>query len=123
MSAMKRYTHPAMRDVTLQGVMAALADPCRMAIILALLREDRSLACNEVPLDVSKATRSHHFEVLRDAGLIRTCVEGTKCMTSLRGDEMEKQFPGLLALLAAEAGEKKKTAAAPKRRSRAKKTA
>jgi len=103
---MKRYSHPAMRDVTLQEIMAALADPCRMQIVQSLLGEGRALACNEVPLDVSKATRSHHFEVLRDAGLIRTCVEGTKCMTSLRGDELEKYFPGLVALLASGAGAK-----------------
>jgi len=104
MNAMKRYSHPAMRDVTLLEVMAALSDPCRMAIVLALLREGRCLACNEVPLDVSKATRSHHFDVLRDAGLIGTCTEGTKCMTSLRREDLEDRFPGLVELLAREAG-------------------
>lgn len=116
MTAMNRYTHPAMRDVTLRNILGALADPCRMAIVAELLREDRRLACNEVPLEVSKATRSHHFEVLRDAGLIRTCVEGTKCMTSLRKDELEPRFPGLLALLATEAGVgAPKRAAAPRK--------
>jgi DNA-binding transcriptional ArsR family regulator len=51
-------------------------------------------------LDVSKATRSHHFDVLRDAGLISTRTEGTKCMTSLRRAELDKRFPGLLRLIA-----------------------
>lgn len=128
MNAMKRYSHPAMRDVTLRDIMAALSDPCRMRIVAELLEGDRALACNEVPLEVSKATRSHHFEVLRDAGLIRTCVEGTKCMTSLRTEDLDKSFPGLIALLRAEAGSGAKKLppcpdAAPKKRTRAAKPA
>lgn len=83
--------------------MQALSDPCRMAIVLELIRaKGRALACNEVPLEVSKATRSHHFEVLRGAGLIQTQVEGTKCMTSLRKTELDRRFPGLLKLVAAQ---------------------
>jgi DNA-binding transcriptional ArsR family regulator len=105
LSAVKTYSHPALRDVTLPMVMQALSDPCRLAIVRELLRAgDRALACNEVPLEVSKATRSHHFEVLRDAGMISTKVEGTKCMTSLRRTELEKRFPGLLRLIGAQKG-------------------
>lgn len=111
MGATKSYKHPAMREVALRDILAALADPCRMAIVAALLRENRCLACNEVPLEVSKATRSHHFDVLRDAGLIATCTEGTKCKTSLRREELEERFPGLLALLLAESGVKPSAAA------------
>ena len=80
-------------------VMQALSDPCRIAIIRELIIKNRPLACNEVPLDVSKATRSHHFEVLRSAGLISTEVEGTKCMSSLRKRELDEKYPGLLALV------------------------
>jgi DNA-binding transcriptional ArsR family regulator len=98
----KRYTHPAMRDVSLSHVLQALSDPCRIAIVQRLLQSrGRALACNEVDLDVSKATRSHHFEVLRSAGIIFTRVEGTRCMTSLRKTELNKRFPGLLKLVSA----------------------
>ena len=97
---MKSYSHPALRDVPLAAVMHALADPGRVAIVRELLRaKGRALACNEVRLNVSKATRSHHFEVLRAAGLVRTEAEGTKCMTSLRRSELNKRFPGLLKLV------------------------
>jgi DNA-binding transcriptional ArsR family regulator len=65
------------------------------------LAERGELACNEIALDVSKATRSHHFDVLRDAGLIYTRTEGTKCMTSIRETELSKRFPGLLKLVLA----------------------
>lgn len=101
-NTVKAYSHPAMREVTLETVMQALSDPCRVAIVRALLRANgRALACNEVRLDVSKATRSHHFEVLRAAGMIATKVEGTRCLTSLRQTELNRRFPGLLKLVAA----------------------
>ncbi len=101
MIAVKNYSHPAMREIALPAVMQALSDPCRIAIVRELLEaKGRALACNEVRLNISKATRSHHFEVLRTAGIISTKVEGTKCMTSLRQDELNKHFPGLLKLVA-----------------------
>ncbi len=101
---MKTYSHPDLADISLATVMQALSDPGRLAIVQELLRADgRALACNEVPLDISKATRSHHFEVLRDAGLIATKVEGTRCMTSLRTAELNKHFPGLLKLISTRA--------------------
>ena len=97
---MKAYSHPAMRDVPLHAVMQALSDPCRVAIVRELVKANgRALACNEVRLNISKATRSHHFEVLREAGIIFTKTEGTKCMTSLRRTELNERFPGLLKLI------------------------
>jgi DNA-binding transcriptional ArsR family regulator len=96
---MKVYSHPSLDDVSLATVMQALSDPCRIAIVRALLGSDEC-ACNEVPLDVSKATRSHHFDVLRDAGLVHSRVDGTKCKTSLRKVEIATKFPGLLELIA-----------------------
>jgi len=96
----KTYHHPALRDVPLHAIMQALSDPCRIAIVHELLQaRGRALACNEVRLDISKATRSHHFEVLRAAGLIFTEMNGTKCMTSLRHAELNKYFPGLIQLI------------------------
>lgn len=91
-----------MRDVELHVVMQAMSDPCRLAIVRQLLQsKGRALACNEVELDVAKATRSHHFEVLRAAGIIFTQMDGTKCMTSVRRAELDKRFPGLLKLVSA----------------------
>jgi DNA-binding transcriptional ArsR family regulator len=104
LTLVKTYAHPDLKAIPLATVMQALSDPGRIAIVQKLLQADgRALACNEVPLDISKATRSHHFEVLRDAGIIATKVEGTKCMTSLRSAELNKYFPGLLKLIASRA--------------------
>lgn len=97
--SLKTYVHPEIATVDLPTVLQALSDPGRLAIVQQILAADRPLACNEVEVDVSKATLSHHFEVLREAGLISTKVEGTKCLSSIRAKELEKQFPGLLTLI------------------------
>jgi len=90
-----------MPAVALTDVMQAMSDPCRLSIVRQLLQsKGRALACNEVRLDVAKATRSHHFEVLRAAGIIFTEMDGTKCMTSVRRTELNQHFPGLLKLIA-----------------------
>lgn len=96
--ATKTYSHPNIEAIELAAVMQALSDPCRLAIVRTLL-EAGELACHEVPLTIAKATRSHHFSVLREAGLIVTRCEGTKCMTSVRESEIEARFPGLLNLV------------------------
>jgi DNA-binding transcriptional ArsR family regulator len=100
-AVIKEYQHPSLSRVTLPEVMQALSDPVRIGIVRRLLEagEGTEFACNEFPMRLSKATRSHHFQVLRDAGLIRTRVEGTKCMSSLRRGELQKRFPGLLGMI------------------------
>ncbi|WP_269522755.1 ArsR/SmtB family transcription factor [Coraliomargarita parva] len=94
----KEYEHPPLEEVALPDLMQALSDPCRIAILRALL-ERQELACNELPVEVAKATLSHHMAVLRDAGLIFTRVEGTKCLNTVRADEVEARFPGILKLV------------------------
>lgn len=95
---MKAYSHPNIEDLSLVKVMQALSDPCRISIMQAL-QASHELACNELPVEVAKATLSHHVSVLREAGLITTRVEGTKCLNSIREDTFTRQFPGLLDLL------------------------
>src|SRR5437870_12284088 len=75
--------------------MAALSDPARIEIVRALAAEGER-TCGTFDLGVSKATRSHHFKVLREAGLTRTRAEGTHRYVSLRRDEVDERFPGLL---------------------------
>lgn len=111
---MKPYTHPKLRDVGLPVVMQALSDPCRIEILRTLM-EAGELACGDIPLTISKATVSHHFSVLREAGLVLTRVEGTRCMTSVRRVELDQRFPGLLDLLLNEKPGKPARKAAGKR--------
>ena len=98
---MKTIVQPAATEISLPGVMGALSDPVRVTIVRALAAEGEKL-CGSLDLGVSKATRSHHLRVLREAGITHTRVDGTRRYTSLRRDALDDRFPGLLdALLAA----------------------
>ena len=94
-------THPSCNEMTLATVMDALSDPVRVAIVRALAA-DGEIACGTLDLGVSPATRSHHFRVLREAGVTLTRPEGTHRFVSLRRNDLDDRFPGLLdAVLAA----------------------
>ncbi|MGC0415933.1 ArsR/SmtB family transcription factor [Embleya sp. AB8] len=97
--------HPDLRTITLQQVLEALVDPVRRKIVSELHRAPEDLSCGTIELPVSKSTATHHFHVLREAGLIRQYYVGTSRMNGLRRDEVEEAFPGLLALVAARDGE------------------
>ena len=98
---MGTLTHPASNELQLVIVMAALSDPVRVTIVRSLAAQGE-LACGTLDLGVSPATRSHHFRVLREAGITLTRPEGTHRYVSLRRDELDERFPGLLdAVLAA----------------------
>ncbi len=43
-----------------------------------------------------KSTCTHHFKVLREAGVIRQRLEGTTKLSSLRRADLDARFPGLL---------------------------
>ncbi|MEX2980968.1 ArsR/SmtB family transcription factor [Streptomyces sp. C36] len=91
--------HPDIHTIRLQQVLEALVDPVRRRIIGALHDARQDLACGTIDLPVSKSTATHHFNVLREAGLIRQYYAGTSRMNGLRQDEFEEAFPGLLQAL------------------------
>jgi DNA-binding transcriptional ArsR family regulator len=87
--------HPELAEIELSAVLHALSDPMRMRIVEALAAGD-ARTCKSFELPVTKSTCTHHFRVLREAGVIRQRVEGTTRLNSLRRDELEQRFPGLL---------------------------
>ncbi|MEI5101983.1 helix-turn-helix domain-containing protein [Streptomyces sp. PmtG] len=89
--------HPDPRTISLQQVLDALVDPVRRRVVRELYVAADALACGAIDLPVSKSTATHHFHVLREAGLIRQYYVGTSRMNALRRDECEEAFPGLLA--------------------------
>lgn len=88
--------HPAAGDITLQGVLEALVDPVRRSIVRQLADSDRDMVCGTFDLNVTRSTSTHHFKVLRHAGVIRQHYEGTQKMNSLRRADLDRAFPGLL---------------------------
>jgi DNA-binding transcriptional ArsR family regulator len=98
---MPPLAHPAMEDVSLAAVLQALADPVRLRLVALLLDgETRSCAPEVWDVEVHKSTLSHHYKVLREAGLTRTHVHGRTRSVELRRAELEERFPGLLNFLA-----------------------
>jgi DNA-binding transcriptional ArsR family regulator len=92
---MRAIAHPAAEQLSLPAILHALSDPVRLGIVRAL-REDGECSCGMLAAPVAKSTLSHHLKVLRDAGLTRTRVEGVQRFVSLRWEEVDRRFPGLL---------------------------
>ena len=94
--------HPPIGDLTLVGVLHALADPTRLTIV-RILCDEPERACGTFPVNVAPSTLTHHFRVLRDAGVIHQRED--RRWTALRKDDLEQRFPGLLAtVMSIEAG-------------------
>jgi DNA-binding transcriptional ArsR family regulator len=87
---------PAAGELELAAVLHALSDPVRLRIVEQLAAEGEQ-ACGAVLLPVSASTRSHHFRILREAGVTVTRVAGTTRLVSLRQADLDLRFPGLLA--------------------------
>ena len=86
--------------MTLVGILHALADPVRLAIVRALLSETDGINCRDtlsrVKLTMPKSTCSQHFQILREAGLVSSERRGIELINHLRRDDLEARFPGLL---------------------------
>ncbi|MEV4437661.1 helix-turn-helix domain-containing protein [Streptomyces sp. NPDC049577] len=96
--------HPEPAEMELGRVLSALADPLRRRVVreLAAGPDGEARTCSSFGLPVSKATVTHHFRALREAGLIRQVDRGNSRMATLRRADIERRFPGLLGLLVAE---------------------
>lgn len=87
--------HPDTDTITLVGVLHALADPTRLTIVRTL-DADPERACGTFPVTVAPSTLSHHFKVLREAGVIHRREQGNRRWTTLRRAELDDRFPGLI---------------------------
>ncbi|GGK90170.1 transcriptional regulator [Sphaerisporangium melleum] len=91
--------HPDVSEFDLQRVLEALVDPVRRSIVAQLGSAGADIACGGFDIPVGKSTATHHFKVLREAGLIRQYYRGTSRMNALRRAEVDQAFPGLLDAL------------------------
>jgi DNA-binding transcriptional ArsR family regulator len=96
-TALQHLPEPRNDDMRLETVLGALSDPVRLFIVRTLAdAEGDSRSCGSFGLSVSKSTASHHFRVLREAGVVRQHDEGRHRMTELRRSDLDARFPGLL---------------------------
>jgi len=87
--------HPQASEIAVIPVLHALADPTRLAIVRALV-EGGERACGTFDVDVAPSTLSHHFRVLREAGVILQREDGNRRWTALRHGDLAARCPGLL---------------------------
>jgi DNA-binding transcriptional ArsR family regulator len=101
MPVAETITHPQRAELELAAVLHALSDPVRLRIVAGLAR-DGERTCGGFELPVTKSTCTHHFRVLREAGVIHQRAEGTARVNALRRADLDARFPGLLdSILAA----------------------
>ena len=104
---MDDVVEPAADEMLLPKVLAALADPHRLASVCFLARNGESWCAQvmkEAGLEMSKSTFSHHLRILREAGVLTKRIQGTRGFTRLRKDDLDQRFPGLMdSIIAAEA--------------------
>ncbi|WP_327224941.1 helix-turn-helix domain-containing protein [Streptomyces platensis] len=92
------HTHPD--EVRIETALAALADPVRLQLVRELAGSAAwTHSCGSFRVPVGKAALSHHFAVLRAAGLVEQRDQGPKRLNRLRREEFDTRFPGLLHLV------------------------
>ncbi len=98
MSSMRTLLHPAREDLSLPNVLYALGDPHRLSIVKQLAAVKEEMSCGDIAevKVLPKSTGSHHFKVLREAGIVRMVQQGRRTLVSLRREDLESRFPGLL---------------------------
>jgi len=95
---MTQFVHPAREEITLAGVLGALADPMRLRIVRSLVAQNACMSCTEAAPcpEMAKSTLSNHFRILREAGLVRTSKQGVQHRNVLREEDINARFPKLL---------------------------
>lgn len=94
----RQLPHPPLAEVELPAVLFALSDPVRLDLVRQLAEQGPLTVaqCQATGGDVPKSTFSHHLKTLREAGLVRNDPAGRRRTVTLRRDELDERFPGLI---------------------------
>ena len=101
---MRPIYHPEREQITLAGVLYALGDPVRLEIVRRLAEQGEQ-PCRDCGGAIAKSTLSHHFKILRESGVIQSQKVGTQHLNSLRQDDLDACFPGLLETILSALGD------------------
>jgi DNA-binding transcriptional ArsR family regulator len=97
---MRPLVHPAIEDVSVEGILYALSDPVRVAIYAGIAAQGCPQICSTFVSvcnhPIPKSTLSQHFRILRENGLIRSERHGVEMRNTTRCAEIEGRFPGLI---------------------------
>jgi len=87
--------HPDRDQLDLVTILAALSDPTRLGIV-ATLADVGEVSCRIFGDGGNKTALSYHYAKLREAGVTWTRIDGTQRFISLRREDLDAKFPGLL---------------------------
>ncbi|MER7197471.1 ArsR family transcriptional regulator [Streptomyces sp. CB01635] len=94
--------HPGVEELEVGPILLALADENRRRVIAELFaRPDDERLCASFDLPLSKSSRTRHWRVLREAGLVYQRSAGNGLYMRLRKDDLEGRFPGLIQAVVA----------------------
>lgn len=99
MHRVRPLLHPHPEEISLQGILYALADPERLALFGRICRSnDIPVSCTGcAPADMPRSSLSRHMQILREAGLVASERRGSELVNLPRTSEIEARYPGLLA--------------------------
>jgi len=103
MSKCQEIGQPSPEEMSLPKVLHALSDPVRMEIVLKIAKAGQ-VACGAFEIPMPKSTLSHHFKVLREAGVVGSRREGNELINTLRIEDLNARFPGVIDAIIAAAG-------------------
>lgn len=97
---MRPLYHPSSNEITVEGVLYALADPVRVQIMAQLFESSCAQNCSAFlkikGKSLAKSTLSQHFKILREAGLIRSERTGVELKNIPRCSELKERFGPLI---------------------------
>ncbi|MFH8933087.1 ArsR/SmtB family transcription factor [Streptomyces griseosporeus] len=90
--------HPDRDQIRIDGVLSALGSPVRLAVVRVLDAggEHNCTSVLKVLGITAKSTMTHHWRVLRESGVIWQHPSGRENLLSLRRDDLDARYPGLL---------------------------
>jgi DNA-binding transcriptional ArsR family regulator len=96
----EKIHHPPTSSLDLATIMRAVGDPVRLQLV-RLLSDGRPRVCGDIAdaLGLPASTSSYHLRLLRDAGVTRSRAQGNLRLVSLRSDDLDERFPGLVDVL------------------------
>ncbi|KSW15422.1 MULTISPECIES: helix-turn-helix transcriptional regulator [Cellulomonas] len=91
----RTYHHPDTDEIAIPRVLFALSEPLRLAMVRVLAAQGETDSLELGP-DLPRSTLTHHTSLLRESGVVHVRAQGRKCLISLRTEDLESRFPGLL---------------------------
>jgi DNA-binding transcriptional ArsR family regulator len=95
---LKILFHPNREDIELTSVLYALSDPIRLSIVIEIVKSGEQ-PCGYFDFPVVKSTMTHHVRTLREAGVLNVRKQGTQHFLTLRSEDLNLRFPGLLTAI------------------------